>query len=70
MQETLLRKSMVLIFDEGIVDGKAVFKRYSYTNVNMSATAQNLNDGAAALATLYAGLLDEVQTNETNIVAA
>ncbi|OKL35329.1 hypothetical protein [Domibacillus mangrovi] len=69
MQETLLKKSMVLFFDEGIIDGKDVIKRYTYANVDISGSAQGLHDTALALASLYKGTLAEVQTVATNAVS-
>lgn len=50
MQEYLLRKSLVMTMDGGIVDGDEVFKRYTYSNVILTADADSLHAAAVALA--------------------
>lgn len=69
MQEELVKKTMTLVVDDGIVDGKVVFKRYTYSNLDMNAAPGDLYAAAAAIGTLYDGVFAEVQTTDTNIIS-
>lgn len=69
MQEELMKKTMTLVVDDGIVDGKVVFKRYTYSNLDMNAAPGDLYAAASALSTLYAGVFAEVQTIDTNTLS-
>lgn len=43
MQEYLQKKSLVMKLDSGInTDGKQVFKRYTYANVDLNADADSI----------------------------
>jgi hypothetical protein len=65
--EALLKKSLVLSFQEGMdEDGEPIVKRYTYSNVVKSATPDALYEAAQALVSLYDGTVDQITTVDTN----
>jgi Protein of unknown function (DUF1659) len=54
--ESLYKKVLVLSMQEGVDEkGKAIVKKYSYSNILMNAAPQNLFDAAKAIADLSNG---------------
>lgn len=65
--ETLIKKSLVLVMSEGVDgDGKPILKRYTYSNINPSATVEQLLAAANALASMYEGNVHEFNTVDTS----
>ncbi len=54
--EILVKKVLILTVEEGMNEkGKPIYKRYTHSNINRTATAAELVDGASALEGLYSG---------------
>ena len=54
--ESLYKKVLVLSMQEGVDEkGKAITKKYSYSNILINAAPQNLFDAAKAIADLSNG---------------
>lgn len=67
--ETLVKKTLVVAFAEGIDEnGDPIVKRYSYNSVKETAAPDELKQAAIAIANLYNGSLNEVITHDTNMV--
>jgi Protein of unknown function (DUF1659) len=66
--EELLKKSLVLTFEEGVnpEDGKPIIKRYAYSNIDKDVTTENLFQAAQALSSLYHGVAYGFTTVDTN----
>lgn len=65
--EALQKKSLVLAIEEGMdAKGKAIVKRYTYSNIKKAATPEALYQAAQALLSLYAGSVYEITTVDTN----
>lgn len=65
VQKQLLKSSLALIFDMGMVDGKAKKATKSYPSLSPNAQDQNIIDTATAMA----GLTDypvDVETRDVN----
>lgn len=58
-QEMLVKKSLVLAVEEGTDEnGKAIIKKYTYSNVKRTATPESLFEAADALESLHKGPAD------------
>jgi hypothetical protein len=70
MAQAILNNSTLrLIFDNGIDEsGKAVFKAKSYSNVEPTATADQFQTAAAAIATLSSLPLSSVERSDTSVI--
>lgn len=67
--ELMKKKVLALNVEEGMDEnGEPIIKRYSYTNVLPSASAQGLHDAGQALAGLYAGTLTTIEIVSTTAV--
>jgi hypothetical protein len=65
--EVLVKKSLALTFEEGVDEkGEPITKRYSYSNIKIDATPQNLYDTAQAIAGLSQGTALDATTINTN----
>lgn len=68
IQRTLLKTSLVLQFNMGVVNGKQVVKRKTFSRIKDSATDESLYIVATKLETLQERDLDAVLRSDSNLL--
>lgn len=68
IQRTLLKTSLVLQFNMGVVNGKQVVKRKTFSRIKDNATDESLYIVATKLETLQERDLDAVLRNDSNLL--
>ena len=67
--QQIYKKTLVLTFQEGYDGkGKAIIKRYSYSNIDPRATAQSLVETAQAISSLCKNPVFESITVDNNLL--
>lgn len=69
--EALVKKALALTFEVGIDEkGEPIKKRYTYSNINVLATSQNVFDASQAIAALTNGVATDATTIYTHDLMA